>query len=125
MVIVLGPTYVFAGAAKKLKVQKYDDTDSSLDWVAKGVLEMDEIKKTETFKGQAKTKATTGRAKSTGALQNIPQKRRATACVAASSQSSDAAMKKHCNLSIRAATGDQFGDAASPEDPRFVHAAVR
>ena len=28
------PTYVFAGAAKKLNVQNSDDTDSSLDSVA-------------------------------------------------------------------------------------------
>ena len=38
------PTYVFAGAAKKLKVQNSDDTDSSLDCVPNTVPEMDEIR---------------------------------------------------------------------------------
>ena len=59
---------MFAGAAKKLNVQNSDDTDSSLDWATNGVLELDEIKTTESSRGKAKKKATKARARSTGTL---------------------------------------------------------
>ena len=54
---------------------------------------MDEIKKTETPKGKAKTKATKTRAENAGTLQITPQKCKATASVAASSPSADAEME--------------------------------
>ena len=66
--------------------------DSSLDWVAKSVSDMDELKKTETLQRKDRDESDKSVRKIHGTSQNTPQKQLRLG--GASSPSADAAMEK-------------------------------
>ena len=114
------PTYVFAGAAKKIKVQNSEDTDSSLDWVAKGVLEMDEVKKTETPKERPRRKRQKREQNPRLLCRVLRRSVKQLRLWRRHRRPRTRRLKKSFNLSISAATADKFCDAACREDPRCV-----
>ena len=114
---------MFAGAAKKLKVRNFDCTDSALDWAANGVREVDEIRTIETLKGQdERDKSASNIYENLAeypaqAQGNCVSGRAIAVCRRGDGES--------CKLTIRAATENQFGDAAPHEDPkRFLTTLV-